>query len=100
MSSTLLLSNDLAGGLRMATSRLATGQVTVVLLDRAAASARPGSSDAAAVTTAITAGVTVAAHDDALRRRGIQQVVDGIQVVDLDRVADLLTGGADQVAWL
>jgi len=100
MSSVLLLSGDLVGSLRMATTRIATEQVTVVLLDRAAAAARPASADARAVTAALTAGVTVLVHDDALRRRGIGQVLEGIGITDLDRVADLLVDGVDQVAWL
>jgi len=100
MSSVLLLSGDLVWGLRMATTRIATEQVTVVLLDKAAAAARPGSPNAAAVTSAVAAGVTVLAHDDALRRRGIGQVAEGIGVSDLDRIADLLVDGANQVAWL
>ncbi|CAN5739125.1 MAG: hypothetical protein H0T98_09915 [Euzebyaceae bacterium] len=100
MSSLLLLSGDLVWGLRMAITRIATEQVTVVLLDRAAAAARPGHTDAEAVAAAVAAGATVVAHDDALRRRGIRQVAEGIGVVDLDRITDLLVEGADQVAWL
>jgi len=74
---------------------------TVVLLDAAAALARRGHPDADVVRAAQAGGVTVAVHDGALLRRGVAPaaVADGVTVVDLDEVADLVTTGADRALW-
>jgi len=73
---------------------------TVVLLDAAAALARPGHPDADVVRAAQAGGVAVAVHDGALRRRGVapSAVADGVRVIDLDAVADLVTNG-DRALW-
>lgn len=77
-------------------------QVTVVLLDGAAAAARDGTDDQDAVTDAIAAGAQVRAVEDALTRRGIRpdRLVEGVKPTDLDAVADLIVDGADKVVWL
>lgn len=92
---------DFAGCLAAAWAR-AGDAVTLVLLDAAVAAVRQGHAHAAAVTDAVTAGVVVAAHDDALRRRGIAvaSLPGGVKAVDLDEVADLVTDGADKALWL
>lgn len=75
--------------------------ITVVLLDEAAASARPGHADGAALRALAEAGVLVAAHDDALRRRALplDGLAEAVEAVDLDEVAELVTQGADRAVW-
>jgi hypothetical protein len=99
----LLISSDPAWALRLACRYAAAGDtVTAVLLDRAAGAARPGHEAEAGLGAALLAGVTVAAHDDALRRRGLDpsRVLDGVKVVDLDELADLVGEGCDRAVWL
>lgn len=99
----LLVSLDPGWALRLARSWAVAGDaVQVVLLDVAAAVARPGHQQAAAVGAALADGVLVSAHDDALRRRSLARgaLVHGVKVVDLDEVADLVSEGADKVVWL
>ncbi len=103
MRAVLLVSAELPWALALAGRWATAGDtVTVMLLDRAAGAVRPGAAAARDVTAAIAAGVTVSACDDALRRRGLDgaALVDGVKIVDLDEVADLVTDGADRVVWL
>ncbi|MBW3602050.1 MAG: DsrE family protein [Actinobacteria bacterium] len=103
MRFTVLVSHDARWALELATAWSAVGDdVRVVLLDSAAALARPGHRDAARVTTAMDAGVGVWVHDDAVARRALPggAVVDGVTVVDLDEVADAVTDGTDRAVWL
>jgi predicted peroxiredoxin len=99
----LLVSTDLRWAVQLATMWAGQGDhVTLVLLDGASAAARQGHEDAPAVSDAIRMGVAVLAHVDALRRRAIRadRRLDGVKVVDLDEVADLVTEGSDKVVWL
>ncbi|MGH3112990.1 MAG: DsrE family protein [Gaiellaceae bacterium] len=99
----LLVSTDLAWALQLARLWTAEGDdVTVVLLDAAAAAAREGHGHAEAVNAAMAGGVAVVAHTDALRRRAIgpERRLAGVKTVDLDEVADLVTEGADHVISL
>lgn len=103
MTVALLLSHEAGQGLALARAWAESGDdVVVVLLDGAAASARDGHVDGAELRAALAAGATVAAHDDALRRRGVSGggLADGVKTVDLDEVADLVAEGADKVVWL
>jgi intracellular sulfur oxidation DsrE/DsrF family protein len=99
----LLVSVDLAWALELAHSWVAAGDtVTLLLLDGAVASARSGHRSAPGLRAAQDAGVTVAAEERAAARRalGPQDLIDGVKVVDLDEVADLVADGADTVRWL
>ncbi|HVM00620.1 MAG TPA: DsrE family protein [Egibacteraceae bacterium] len=103
MRHTVLVSRDPRWALALARAWSSAGDtVAVVLLDRAAALARPGHADADAVVEALAAGVEVSVHDDALRRRGLaaRRVTEGCKTVDLDEIADLVTDGADRAVWL
>lgn len=75
--------------------------VTVVLLDAAVAGVRPGHAHADLLAGLCQHGVRVLAHDDALERRGLAAgaLVEGVAIVDLDDVADLVTSGADRAVW-
>ena len=102
MRVTVLVSDPARWVLEAACGWVAGGDATtVVLLDAAAALARPGHPDAGAVRKAQEGGVTVVVHDGALVRRGMAPgaVADGVAVVDLDEVADLITTGADRALW-
>lgn len=74
-------------------------EVSVVLLDDAAAAARPGHPAAGLLRSLVDAGASVAVHDDALRRRGLDAAVVALKVVDLDEVADLVAEGMDKAVW-
>lgn len=112
MRVTLLVSTEVGWALGVAAAWARAGDsVTVVLLAAAAASARAGHDDAVALVAAREAGVAVAAHDAALARRALHvarpearspgaALADGVSVVDLDDVADLVTTGADKAVWL
>lgn len=103
MLRTLLTSADPALALRLATTWQTQGEtVTVVLLDGAAAAARPGHRECGAVRAAVDAGVRVAAESDALARRGLDGsgLAEGVGVVDLDGVADLITIREGRAVWL
>jgi intracellular sulfur oxidation DsrE/DsrF family protein len=99
----VLVSTDVAWSLALARTWAAHGDVVeVVLLDDATAAVREGHHAAPAVREAITAGIPVAAHDEALRRRGVrsEQQLDHVKVVTIDEIADLLADGADKAVWL
>ena len=99
----LLLSGSVTWPLTLARTWLQDGDdVTVVLLDRAAAAARVGHHDGAAVAALVEAGAAVLAEQTALQRRGItaDDAAAGVKPVDLDVVADLIADGADRVIWL
>lgn len=103
MRHTVLISRDPRWALELARGWAQAGDtVTAVLLDRASALARPGHAHAGALADAVGAGVTVAVHDDALRRRGLasRPLPEGVKTVDLAEVADLVTDGADRAVWL
>lgn len=100
MRRTVLISHDL-DALRLAVSWAGDDTVTAVLLDGASAVLRAGHVDEGRVTEAVDAGVTVAVHDESLRRRGLRQpAVDGVKVIDLTELADLVATGSDRVVWL
>lgn len=101
MRVTLLVSNRGAWALDLAVEWARAGDVvTLVLLDSAAAMARPDHADADALAAAVAGGVGVAVHDAALRRRGLVSPAQGVTVLDLDEVAELVTVGADRAVWL
>lgn len=98
----LLVSRDVGWALRLA-ARWATGCATqVVLMDGAVAAARAGHRDHAAVIAAAEAGAVIAVHEAAAARRAMAagQLPDGVKVVDLDEIADLVGDATGQVMWL
>jgi predicted peroxiredoxin len=99
----LLVSTDLPWAAGLALQWRAAGDgVTLVLLDGAVAAARRGHEAENELQRVIEAGVVVWAHTDALRRRAISgdRRVEGVKVVDLDELADMITDDADKVVWL
>lgn len=100
MRVTALLSSRVAEALAIVSPWAGAGdQVTVVLLDAAVAAVRPGHAESGALRTAADAGVTLLAHDDAVRRRALgESLADGVKAVELDEIADLVTG-ADKAVW-
>jgi intracellular sulfur oxidation DsrE/DsrF family protein len=99
----LLISSDARGGLALGTAWADAGdEVAVVLLDAAAGSARQGHRDEPVLGAALAAGVSVAALDDSLRRRGVggDLLADGVKSTNLDEVADLVAEGAEKAVWL
>jgi hypothetical protein len=99
----VLVSTDPQWALELARAWAAAGdEVTLVLLDAAAALARPAHPLGDRVASAAGAGVTLLVHDGALRRRGLDRaaVRGDLKVVTLDEVADLVADGADRAVWL
>lgn len=99
----LLVSTELDEAVGLARDWVADGAtVTVVLLDGATAHARAGHARAGVTGALVGEGVTVLAHDAALRRRGIRPaaLAEGVKVCDLDEVADLVAEGVDRAVWL
>jgi hypothetical protein len=99
---TLLLSAGDCWPLALASSLVASGPLTVVLLDRAADLARPAHPSQGRVAAALEAGAEVLVDVAALRRRGIDAtaVAAGIKPTDLPAVGDLLVDATDKVVWL
>ena len=102
MSRVLLVSRDVTWALQLAQRWAAAGPTQVVLLDGAVASARPGHVDAPAVTAASQAGAVIAVNEAAAARRAVTaaDLLDGVKVVDLDEIADLVGDAAGEVVWL
>jgi intracellular sulfur oxidation DsrE/DsrF family protein len=99
----VLVSRDVAWAAALAADWRAGGDdVTIVLLDAAAGAVRPGADGAASLSATVDAGVSVAVEEGALRRRGLvgKPLLDGVKVVALDEVADLVADGAERVVWL
>jgi hypothetical protein len=72
--------------------------VIVILLDGATAILRPDHADAKLLASAQDAGVTILAHDAAIREHANTQTVP-VDVVGLDHVAALIGDTATRVQW-
>jgi hypothetical protein len=95
----LLASQQPAEALTLGTRWSEAGDdVTVILLDGATAILRRDHIDATLLASARDAGVTILAHDAAIRDHTITQAVP-IDVVELDHVAALIGDTATRVQW-
>jgi hypothetical protein len=96
----VLVSRDVPWALQLVGSWAEPTQV--VLLDGAVAAARSGHADHAAVTAAVDAGIVVAVHAGSAARRamGPAELADGVKLIDLDEIADLVSDTAGRVMWL
>jgi hypothetical protein len=93
----LLASQQPAEALMLGTRWSEAGDdVTVVLMDGATAILRPDHIDAKLLASAQDAGVTILAHDAAIRDHTQTSPVD---VVGLDHVAALIGDTATRVQW-
>lgn len=98
-----LVSTDCTSALDLVAVWLkASSPVEVILLDAAAATSRLGHAGAEALEGVLAAGAVVAAHDEALRRRGIAgaNMVAGVKTISLDEVADRIGDTTARVVWL
>jgi predicted peroxiredoxin len=92
---------DVAHPVRLARQLAAAGHdVTLVLLEDAVTLVRAGHAWSDAVVAARQAGVRVAAEEEALARRAIDRLVDGVKPITLGEVVDALFGWSDRQAWL
>lgn len=97
MISVLLTSQQPVEALGLAASWSQAGdQVTVVLLDSATAVLRAGHRAADGLHAARAAGARVLAHGDAVTERA---VATDVELVDLDRIADLIADEQSRVQW-
>jgi hypothetical protein len=95
----LLASQQPAEALTLGTRWSEAGDdVTVILLDGATAILRRDHIDAKLLASARDAGVTILAHDAAIRDHTITQDLP-IDVVELDHVAALIGDAATRVQW-
>lgn len=86
---------------RIATDLAAGGhEVTLVLLEDAVAPAREGHRMAGALGAAVEAGVKVVAEEEALARRAVNRLGEGIKPTTFGEVVDLLMERTDRQAWL
>lgn len=79
---------------------VAGDDVTLVLLEDAVVLARRSHSGAADLEAAIGEGVRVLAEEEALSRRAVAHVGEGVKPTDLAEVVDLLMTRTDRQAWL
>jgi hypothetical protein len=100
MTLALLASEQPGEALKLAARWSAAGDhVTVVLLDGATALLRPGHAAGAHLATAQDAGVTIWAHDEAVRERALDTAGTKFEIVDLDRVVALIGDAGTKVQW-
>lgn len=96
-----LRSADTTYPARVARELAAEGhEVTLVLLEDAVVLARRDHSGAEDLEAAIAEGVRVLAEDEALSRRAVGDVGEGLEPTRLAEVVDLLMTGTDRQAWL
>jgi sulfur relay protein TusB/DsrH len=75
-------------------------EVRLVLLEDAVTLARSGHAWSDAVIAAVEVGVDVRVEEEALARRGIERVLDGVKPTDLSEVVDALFDWSDRQSWL
>lgn len=98
MTTVLLTSQQPIEALGLAVAWARNGdQVTVVLLDSATAVLRAGHRAADGLQAARDAGARVLAHHDAVIERAI--AAPDVELVDLERVADLVADEQSRVQW-
>jgi hypothetical protein len=91
---------DVAHPARLARQLAGRGdEVTLVLLEDAVSLARSGHTWADALSAALGAGASVLAEEEALARRAVHRLVDGVKPVAFGAVVDELFA-ADRQAWL
>lgn len=96
-----LQAGDGSAPLDVATSVRAEGHdVVLVLLEEAVAVARPGHRHAPELAAAVAAGVGVVAEEEALARRAVHVLADGVKAGGFAEVVDLLMVRSDRQAWL
>lgn len=91
---------DGASPLQLAARLAADHDVTLVLLEDAVVVARAGHRHAAELEGALGAGVQVLAEEEALARRAVNQLGDGVDPTTFDEVVDLVVDASDRQAWL
>lgn len=75
-------------------------EVVLVLLEDAVTLARATHRHAPDLAGAVEAGVQVLAEGEALSRRAVTRIADGVKPTDLPAVVDLLFEWSDRQAWL
>jgi sulfur transfer complex TusBCD TusB component (DsrH family) len=74
--------------------------VVLVLLEDAVVLARAGHRDAVVLEEALHAGVQVLAEEEALSRRAVARLGEGVAATGMSEVVDLLLGWSVRQAWL
>jgi len=96
-----LRAGDGAHALRLAAELAGQGHdVVLALLEDAVVAARSTHAAGPDVEVAIGKGVRVVAEDEALARRGIAALRDGLEPASMGEVTELLLGWSDRQAWV
>lgn len=92
---------DVAHPARLARQLAGDGEdVALVLLEDAVSLARAGHAWSDALASAHEAGVTLLVEEEAIARRAVHRLVDGVKPVPLGEIVDRLFGWADRQLWL
>lgn len=75
-------------------------EVVLVLLEDAVVLSRAGHRDAVVLEEALHAGVEVLADQEALARRAIDRLGEGVKPTGMSEIVDLLFGWSERQAWL
>ncbi|MFN2555721.1 MAG: DsrE family protein [Nitriliruptorales bacterium] len=92
---------DVAHPARLARQLAATGEeIVLVLLEDAVTLARAGHAWSDAITAAQEAGVRVVAEEEALARRAVHRLLEGVKPVALGEVVATMFDWSQRQAWL
>lgn len=75
-------------------------EVIVALLEDAVVLARSGHAATGDLTAALAAGVQVLAEEEALARRAVHRLADGVKTAGFGEIADLVMDWAERRAWI
>ncbi|MBW3576862.1 MAG: DsrE family protein [Actinobacteria bacterium] len=92
---------DVAHPVRLARQLSGGGDdVVLVLVEDAVTLARAGHTWSDALAAAHAAGVRIVAEQEALSRRAVHRLVEGVKPISLGDTVDLLVDWSDRRAWL
>lgn len=96
-----LQAGDGAVAVRLAATLAASGeQVTVALMEEAVSLARSEHETAGELAAAVAAGVEVLAEEEALARRAVHTLADGVKATGFGEITELVMDWADRRAWI
>lgn len=92
---------DVAHPARLARQLAAAGQeIVLVLLEDAVTLARSGHAWSDAISAALQAGVRVVAEEEALARRAVHRLLEGVKPVAFGEVVNMMFDWSERQAWL
>lgn len=91
---------DVAHPVRLARQLTGDNEVVLVLLEDAVTVARAGHAWSDTLAAAQEAGVRVYGEEEALARRAVHRLVEGVKPCDMGQVVEHLVDWADRQIWL